>query len=193
MEASEILSIYVHEDDSVHKKLTKKAIKLQKQYYKRRKINEKYINKKSPLKKAISIVFDFALIAVALFCGLVCFCNVSSRMQNLPPSIGGYMAMQIVSGSMRASGCEIGDSVMVGEALAYTDPENFATIINQLNDKSKQNNNNIPMTNIIKGICGGYLDQLSFSKRYSESDFNYIQKSFTKLLNNRDNNTKNKI
>lgn len=113
MEASEILSIYVHEDDSVHKKLTKKAIKLQKQYYKRRKINEKYINKKSPLKKAISIVFDFALIAVALFCGLVCFCNVSSRMQNLPPSIGGYMAMQIVSGSMRASGFEIGDSVMV--------------------------------------------------------------------------------
>ena len=79
MEASEILSIYVHEDDSVHKKLTKKAIKLQKQYYKRRKINEKYINKKSPLKKAISIVFDFALIAVALFCGLVCFCNADCQ------------------------------------------------------------------------------------------------------------------
>ena len=113
MEASEILSIYVREDDSVHKKLTKKAIKLQKQYYKRRKINEKYINKKSPLKKAISLVFDFVLIAIALMCGLVCFCNVSSRMQNLPPSIGGYMAMQIVSGSMRASGFEIGDSVMI--------------------------------------------------------------------------------
>lgn len=113
MEASELLDIYVREDDSVQKKLTKKAIKLQKQYYKRRKINEKFINKKSPLKKAISIFFDVVCIAVAAVCGLMCFCNISSRIQNLPPSIGGYMAMQIVSGSMRASGFEIGDSVMI--------------------------------------------------------------------------------
>lgn len=113
MEASELLNIYVHEDDSVHKKLTKKAIKLQKQYYKRRKINEKYFKMKSPLKKTISIFFDIVCVVVAMLCGLVCFCNISSRMQNLPPSIGGYMAMQIVSGSMRASGFEIGDSVMI--------------------------------------------------------------------------------
>ena len=113
MEASEMFEIYQHEDDSVQKKLTKKAIKLQKKYYKRRKINEKFIHKKSLAKKITSVIFDIALIGIALVCGLVCFCNISSRLQNLPPSIGGYMAMQVVSGSMRASGFEIGDSVMI--------------------------------------------------------------------------------
>lgn len=113
MEASNLFEIYQHEDDSVRKKLTKKAIKLQKKYYKRRKINEKFIYKKSLAKKITSAIFDIALIGIALVCGLVCFCNISSRMQNLPPSIGGYMAMQVVSGSMRASGFEIGDSVMI--------------------------------------------------------------------------------
>ena len=43
MGASELFEIYSHEDDSVQKKLTKKAIKLQKKYYKRRKIDEKFI------------------------------------------------------------------------------------------------------------------------------------------------------
>jgi len=113
MEATELFDIYSHEDDSVQKKLTKKAIKLQRKYYKRRKINEKFIHKKSFAKKMVSLVFDVVLVGVALICGLVCFCNISSRMQNLPPSIGGYMAMQVVSGSMRASGFEIGDSVMI--------------------------------------------------------------------------------
>jgi len=113
MEATELFEIYQHEDDSVRKKLTKKAIKLQKQYYKRRKINERFIKQKSLAKKITSLIFDIVLVFVALACGLVCFCNISSRLQNLPPSIGGYMAMQIVSGSMRASGFEIGESVMI--------------------------------------------------------------------------------
>ena len=113
MEATELFEIYQHEDDSVRKKLTKKAIKLQKQYYKRRKINERFIKQKSLAQKITSLIFDAVLIVVALACGLICFCNVSSRLQNLPPSIGGYMTMQIVSGSMRASGFEIGDSVMI--------------------------------------------------------------------------------
>ena len=113
MEATEMFEIYQHEDDSVRKKLSKKAIKLQRQYYKRRKINERFIKQKSLAKKITSLIFDAFLVVVALACGLVCFCNISSRLQNLPPSIGGYMAMQIVSGSMRASGFEIGDSVMI--------------------------------------------------------------------------------
>ena len=48
MEASELFEIYQHEDDSVQKKLTKKAIKLQKKYYKRRKIrsNQKIIQQR---------------------------------------------------------------------------------------------------------------------------------------------------
>jgi len=113
MESPEMFEIYQHEDDSVRKKLTKKAIDLQRQYYKRRKINEKFIKQKSLAKKITSLLFDAVLVVVALACGLICFCNISSRLQNLPPSIGGYMAMQIVSGSMRASGFEIGDSVMI--------------------------------------------------------------------------------
>jgi len=113
MEATELFDIYKHEDDSVQKKLSKKAIKLQKKYYKRRKINEKFLKKKSPLKKAFSIVFDVVCVFVALVCGVACFCNISSRFQNLPPSIGGYMAMQIASPSMVASGFDVGENVMV--------------------------------------------------------------------------------
>lgn len=113
MEASELVNVYVHEDDSVQKKLTKRAIKLQKKYYRRRKINERFFAKKSPIKKAISVTFDVVCVLVAVLCGLVCFCNISCRFQNLPSSIGGYMAMQIVSGSMRASGFEIGDNIMI--------------------------------------------------------------------------------
>lgn len=129
METAELFEIYQHEDDSVRKKLTKKAIKLQRQYYKRRKINERFIKQKSLAKRIASLIFDAVLVIVALVCGLVCFCNISSRLQNLPPSIGGYMTMQIVSGSMRASGFEIGDSVMIkavntdtlkeGDMIAY--------------------------------------------------------------------------
>lgn len=108
-----VLDIYVHEDDSVRKKLTDRAIKLQKKYYKKRKINEKIIKKKTPLQKAVSIVFDTACILVAVVCGLICFCNVSSRFQNLTPSIAGFSTMRIASGSMVNSGYQIGDAVVI--------------------------------------------------------------------------------
>ena len=71
-----VLDIYVHEDDSVRKKLTDKARKLYKKYYKKRKINEAALNKKTPLRKAMSIVFDIIGVCVALVCGAMCFSGI---------------------------------------------------------------------------------------------------------------------
>lgn len=115
-----VVDIYVHEDDSVRKKLTDRAIKLQKKYYKKRKINEKVLKKKTPLQKAVSAVFDIIGVCVALVCGAMCFSGITNRFQNLPASLAGYTTMKIASGSMVASGFEIGESVTVSSVDAKT-------------------------------------------------------------------------
>lgn len=115
-----VLDIYVHEDDSVRKKLTDRAIKLQKKYYKKRKINEKVLKKKTPLQKVVSAVFDIIGVCVAIICGAMCFSGITNRFQNLPASLAGYTTMKIASGSMVASGFEIGESVTVSSVDAKT-------------------------------------------------------------------------
>ena len=58
-----ILNIYVNEDDSVQKKLDKRAVKLQRKYYKRRKFNEKYVKYKSGFQKFLSkLGFFFGIV-----------------------------------------------------------------------------------------------------------------------------------
>ena len=110
---SEVLNVIVKEDDSVSKKLTKRALKLQEKYYKKRKINEFFLRKKTPIQKAMTILVDFFAVMLAVTCGFMCFCNIASRVQGLTPSIAGYSTLRVISGSMRASGFEVDESVMV--------------------------------------------------------------------------------
>lgn len=108
------VNVVVKEDKSVERKLLKTANQLKKKYKgKTRKVNEQILKPKKPLQKAISLVTDTIIVFVVIVCGLLCFTNINSRFQGMPPSFAGYSAMQVVSGSMRKSGFEIGDVVMI--------------------------------------------------------------------------------
>lgn len=108
------IKIVVKEDKSVERKLIKTAQQLKNKYKgKKRVINEDKLKPKKPLRKAINVVVDFAIVIIVLTCGLLCFTNINSRFQGMPPSFGGFSAMQVVSGSMVKSGFKIGDVVMI--------------------------------------------------------------------------------
>ena len=107
-----ILNIYVNEDDSVQKKLDKRAVKLQRKYYKRRKFNEKYVKYKSGFQKFLSklgFFFGIVLVVVSVF---LCFCNLMARMNNLVPSVGGYSTLKVETTSMTASGIKQFDTIV---------------------------------------------------------------------------------
>lgn len=107
-----ILNIYVKEDDSVQKKLSKRAVKLQKKYYKRRKFDEKYLKYKSGFRKVLSkLSLLFGIVIVIISC-LLCYCNLTSRINNMVPSFCGYSALKVESGSMTASGIKKFDTII---------------------------------------------------------------------------------
>ena len=116
----EKVNIIVKEDDSVEKCLKKKAKKLQKKYATSRKINEKRLKKKTPLQKTFSIIGDVVVALVVLFAGIVCFSGINSRIQNICPTFAGYSNLTVQTGSMVASGFNVGDSVVVRTVNAKT-------------------------------------------------------------------------
>ena len=107
-----ILNIYVNEDDSVQKKLDKRAVKLQKKYYKRRKFNEKYVKYKSGLQQFFSKLGFFFGIVVVVVSVFLCFCNLMARVNNLVPSVGGYSTLKVETTSMTASGIKQFDTIV---------------------------------------------------------------------------------
>lgn len=123
------VNVIIKEDDSVDKQLKKTAKMLHKKYSKKRKINENLLKKKSPIEKVFSGIFDVFCVVLIALSVYMCYANISARVQKTNPSIAGYTNMRIASGSMRNSGHEIGDVIMVravdpdtlkvGDKIAY--------------------------------------------------------------------------
>lgn len=137
------VNVIIKNDDSVDKKLKKTARMLRKKYSTKRKINEDLLKPKSTLEKIFSGVFDVICSVLIILCIYMCYANISARVMKTNPTMLGYTNMRIASGSMRNSGHEIGDVIMVravdtdslkvGDKIAYyvssTNTAKFHSII----------------------------------------------------------------
>ena len=87
---------------------------LDKKYTKVRHINEQYLQKtKRPWQKVLSIAFNVFCVLILFVMGVFCVNLFNAKAQNTPVSLFGYSALKVASGSMTASGFEVGDAVMV--------------------------------------------------------------------------------
>ncbi len=99
--------------DSLLKKLSRK-------YNRKRQVNEFLLGKKTMTwQKVISITVDIICALMVIFSSIFCFNLLNSRTQGTPPSVFGYSALKIVSGSMQPE-FSVGSSVMVQSADAHT-------------------------------------------------------------------------
>lgn len=107
------VEVVVREDPSVQELLDKTAGDLQKKYNKQRKINEKFLKKKTPLQKVFSIFLDIVCISLLLFAFVVCFSVINTTFNGFLPNFAGYSNLVVSTESMVASGFEVGDIFIV--------------------------------------------------------------------------------
>ena len=115
-----VIEINEIQDNSVNELLNKTAKDLQKKYNKQRKIKEKFLKKKTPFQKFLSICLDVFCIFMIIIAGIVCFSSLNASINRCIPSFAGYTNMIISSGSMEDSGFYIGDPVIVHTVKADT-------------------------------------------------------------------------
>ena len=101
------------EDSGVHDLINKTAKELHEKYNKQRKINEKFLKKKTPLKKALSIFFDSVCVILLIFGFIICFSIINTTMNGYMPNFFGYSNLVVASKSMVASGYNVGDIVVI--------------------------------------------------------------------------------
>ncbi|MBO5394985.1 MAG: hypothetical protein J6A28_03675 [Clostridia bacterium] len=110
----DMVSVTLKEDDSVQRKIEKTALRLNKKFSKRRRVNEaKLLKPKSKVRKVFSIIIDTVLIGICVLCCMFGMSSFIFKMNRLPPTFAGYSFMQISSGSMIADGFDIGDAIVV--------------------------------------------------------------------------------
>lgn len=114
------VEIINHEDPSVQELINKTAEELHKKYNKQRKINEKFLKKKTPAKKVFSIFLDIICATLLIFGFTVCFSIINTTIHGYMPNFAGYTNLVISSKSMVASGYDVGDVVVVHSVDAKT-------------------------------------------------------------------------
>ena len=186
------IKVVTIEDDSVSKKIEMTAKHLQNKYSKVRKINEKVLKKRSPIQRILSFVFDVFVALVVLLTAIICFSSINSKIQGTCPSFGGYSTMVVKSGSMRASGFEVGQSITVRTCDTKTlhEGDKIAFYVYERDYKScdidsliKINNNSIEGESSYKfswgslvGIQSGHL--IDAAKAGSTPVFHHIKSIF---------------
>lgn len=114
------INVIQNEDPSVQELLNKTAKELHQKYNKQRKINERYLKKKTPIQKVFSIFLDIVCILM-LACGfVVCFSTINTSINGYMPNIAGYTNIVISSESMVASGFNKGDILIIHSVDANT-------------------------------------------------------------------------
>lgn len=107
------LDIIEYEDPSVYDLLNKTAKELREKYNKKRKINEKFLKKKTPTQKVFSIFFDILSIIMLIAAFIVCFSIMNTTINGYMPNFAGYSNLVVSSKSMVKSGYNVGDIVIV--------------------------------------------------------------------------------
>ena len=118
------VDVAIKEDDSVEKLLSKTAKSLQRKYAKHRQVNEALLKPKTTKQKILSICADIACVILVLFASIVCFSGLNSRIQKVCPTFAGYSNLKVQTGSMVASGFNVGDSLIVKTVNTRTLHEN---------------------------------------------------------------------
>ena len=109
----ENVDIIEFEDPSLRNLLSQTADDLRRKYFKQRKVNEKYLTKKTPIQKVLSVFLDVVCVALFVVGLVVCFSTINTTINGYMPNFAGYSNLVISSGSMVKSGYEIGDIVIV--------------------------------------------------------------------------------
>lgn len=109
-----LITVVVHEDKSVQRKINKTAKRLKKNYETNRQVNEKRLARsKSLWSRIFTIIFD-CVTAIIIFCSAaIVVSSISCRRQQVNPSFAGYSQFKISSKSMVASGFYVGDNIVV--------------------------------------------------------------------------------
>ena len=114
------VSVIETEDPSVKELLNKTAKELHEKYNKQRKINEKFLSKKTPLKRALSIFLDIICVIMLVVGFVVCFATINTTVNGYMPNFAGYTNLVISSRSMENSGFYVGDIVIIHSVDAKT-------------------------------------------------------------------------
>ena len=110
---TENISIVENEDPDVVNLLNKTAKELHEKYNKQRKINNKFLNKKTPIQKVFSVFLDIFCVILFLVGFVVCFSIINTTINGYMPNFAGYSNLVVSSKSMVASGYDVGDIVII--------------------------------------------------------------------------------
>lgn len=116
----ENVDIIEFEDPSLRNLLSQTADDLRRKYFKQRKVNEKYLKKKTPLQKVFSIFLDVICVILFIVGFVVCFSTINTTINGYMPNFAGYSNLVISSKSMLASGYDVGDIVIIHSVDANT-------------------------------------------------------------------------
>ena len=105
--------ITIVNDDSVERAIKKVADKLDNKYNKKRKINENLLKEKTGYKKVFSIMLNIVFVCIIAISSMLCLSSIVCRVNGTASSFAGFSLMRISSGSMVASGFEVGDNAVV--------------------------------------------------------------------------------
>ncbi len=101
-------------DLSVQKVIDKTAKNLETKYSKTRKINEFILEfNRTGWKKVISFLLSIILVILSSLCIVLGFSTAINKINKTLPNFAGYSVMQVSSGSMIASGFNIGDKIII--------------------------------------------------------------------------------
>ncbi len=135
---SDLQEITIVEDDSVERTIAKVATKLNSKYSKKRKVNEWILKELTGVKKVVSVLLNILFVIVIFCAGLLTISCIVSRANGTIPTFAGYSLMHISSGSMEASGFEVGENIVVKavntDTLRVGDDIAFYVYDNSYND-----------------------------------------------------------
>ena len=94
------LNIIQKKDNSVDRVLNLTIKDLEYKYKHQRKVNERFLKKKTPLSIAFTIIYDVLCGIMLIISGLFCFSSVNSMLHKVCPTFCGFSNLTIVSGSM---------------------------------------------------------------------------------------------
>lgn len=170
----DVVNVVLQEDDSVTRAIEKTAKRLEEKYSNKRKVNEKKLMKgTSKTKRVLTIIFDSVLVVFCLACCAIGISSFLFKINKLPPSFAGYSFMQVVSGSMKADGFDVGDNIIVksvdtkslnvGDNIAfYVYSKDYNKFYNLhttlLNKEATQHRSNLTFARFF-GVPSGYIKE----------------------------------
>ncbi len=147
----DVVQVNIKNDDSVQKLIDKTAHKLQSKYSKKRVVNEKILKHRKRWMDVLSKILSVVCVVVVAFSALLFVGILNSLLQGVPSSFAGFTSMKVGSGSMVASGFNIGDNAIAksvntktlkeGNIIAFYNDPSVSTTFNVDNSQDVDTTN----------------------------------------------------